>query len=85
MGLGINYVILANHLVSLITSSTTNPRFQNDIKQCRSGHAKTNILQQAVWLKVAATPKILISLSTVHLCLSIFCVVKMLRNVKYLM
>ena len=25
MGLGINYVILANHLVSLITSSTTNP------------------------------------------------------------
>ena len=26
MGLGINYVILANHLVSLITSSTTDPR-----------------------------------------------------------
>ena len=25
MGLGINYVILANHLVSLITSSTTDP------------------------------------------------------------
>jgi hypothetical protein len=25
MELGINYVILANHLVSLITSSTTNP------------------------------------------------------------
>jgi len=24
MGLGINYVILANHMVSLITSSTTN-------------------------------------------------------------
>ena len=27
MGLGINCVILANHLVSLITSSTTDPRF----------------------------------------------------------
>jgi len=26
MGLGINYVILTNQLVSLITSSTTNPR-----------------------------------------------------------
>jgi len=26
MGLGINCVILANHLVSLITSSTTDPR-----------------------------------------------------------
>ena len=25
MGLGIKYVILANHLVSLITSSTTDP------------------------------------------------------------
>jgi len=25
MGLGINYVIRANHLVSLITSSTTDP------------------------------------------------------------
>ena len=29
MGLGINYVILANHLVSLITSSTTDPRLLN--------------------------------------------------------
>jgi hypothetical protein len=26
IGLGIKYVILANHLVSLITSSTTDPR-----------------------------------------------------------
>ena len=28
MGLGINYVILANILISLITSSTTDPIFQ---------------------------------------------------------
>jgi hypothetical protein len=25
MGLGINYVIIANHMISLITSSTTDP------------------------------------------------------------
>jgi hypothetical protein len=33
MGLGINYVILANHLVSLITSSTTDPRFVAWVKR----------------------------------------------------
>ena len=27
MGLGINYVVRANHLVSLITSPTTDPRY----------------------------------------------------------
>jgi len=29
MGLGINYVIRANHLLSLITNSTTDPRLSH--------------------------------------------------------
>jgi len=27
MGLGMNHVIMANHMISLITSSTTDPRW----------------------------------------------------------
>jgi hypothetical protein len=40
MGLGIKYVILANHLVSLITSSTTNPWCLTHMVCCKDMNKK---------------------------------------------
>jgi hypothetical protein len=52
MGLGINYVIRANHLVSLITSSTTDPRLSEDLRQLYHSKRKKKANIQILCLNI---------------------------------
>ena len=52
MGLGINYVIRANHLVSLITSSTTDPKLSENLRQLYHSKRKKKANIQILCLNI---------------------------------